>query len=87
MTSNKNLIIILAASLILLIAGTYYLSQVNQSPISEGERELQMLRKQSSSDETEDIESDLKDTDFEDLDNELMNIEAELNSTTEAETQ
>lgn len=84
MKPSKNLIIILAAGVILLSAWVYYMSQVNQASVSESEREFRQVTQQSSSDETGEIEEDLEATDFEDLDSELTDIEAELNSTTEA---
>ena len=86
MKANKNLLIILAAAAILLMASTYYMSQINRGALTESEREFRAVTQQSSSDETEEIEADLEDTDFEDLDKELLDIETELNSTTEAET-
>ncbi len=78
MTTNKNLLIILAAAAILLSVGVYYLSQVNQASEAEGARQFQEVSSQSSSDDTESIESDLDDTSFEDSDKELIDIEAEL---------
>lgn len=82
---NKNLLIILAAAVILLSAWVYYMSQVNQSTVSDSEREFRAVTQQSASDETEAIEKDLNETDFEDLDKELTDIEAELEA--EAQTQ
>ena len=78
MMANKNLIIILAATAILISASVYYLSQVNQASVNDTTREFQEVTKQSSSDDTESIESDLEDTSFEDSDKELLDIEAEL---------
>lgn len=87
MKPNKNLIIILAASVILISAWVYYMSQVNSVTVDDYRREFQKVTKQSSSDETEKIEEDLEDTDFDDLDTELQDIETEINLTDEAETQ
>lgn len=87
MKANKNLLIILAAAVILISAGVYYLSQVNQGAIVDSDRDFREITTQSSSDETEEIEKDLDETDFEDLDKELPDIETELNSTSEAESQ
>lgn len=78
MKPSKNLIIILAAGVILLSAWVYYMSQVNQASVSESEREFRQVTQQSSSDETGEIEEDLEATDFEDLDSELTDIEAEI---------
>jgi len=87
MKPSKNLIIILAASVILLSAWVYYMSQINSGTANDYQREFQSVTKQSASDDAEDIEKDLDETDFEGLDAELPGIEAELNSTGEAETQ
>ena len=87
MKLNKNLLIVLAAGAIILSAWTYYLSQANRSATTDPEREFAELTRQSSSDDTEEIEADLEETDFEDLDKELVDIETELNSTAEAKTQ
>lgn len=87
MKPSKNLIIILAASAILLSAWVYYLSQTNSAVVNDYQREFQKVTSQSSSDEADDIDKDLDETDFEELDSELLDIEAELNSTSEAETQ
>ncbi len=87
MKPSKNLIIVLAASVILLSAWVYYMSQSNKVSVDDYQREFQAVTKQSSSDDAEDIEEDLDETEFENLDTELLDIEAELNSTSEAETQ
>ena len=84
MKTNKNLLIILAAAVILISAWVYYMSQINMA-VSDSEREFRAVTQQSSSDETDAIEEDLEDTDFEDIDSELLDIETELNSTTESE--
>ena len=86
MKASKNLIILLAAAAILIMAWVIYLSQANQTPTQEAERELMEITKQSSSNETEAIETDLNETDFTQLDKDLLDIEAELTSTTEVET-
>lgn len=81
---SKNLLIALAASVILLVSGSYYLSQRNQATVSQDQ--FRAVTKQSSSDETEEIEKDLDETKFEGTDDDLLKLETELNSTVEAET-
>lgn len=86
MKPSRNLIIILASAVILLSAWVYYLSQAKTTMV-DYQREFQAVSKQSSSDDTKEIKSDLDDTNFDDLDTEVSGIEAELNATGEAETQ
>lgn len=85
MKPNRNLIVMLAAAVILITAGVYYLSQTANVAV-DYQREFQAVTKQSSSDDTEEIENDLDDTKFDDLDNELTGIEAELNASGEVKT-
>lgn len=86
MKANKNLIIILAATAILLSTWVYYLSQKNQMVQRSTVGQFPEVSQQSSSDEPAAIESDLIKTSFDDVDSDVLGIQTELNSTTEVET-
>lgn len=75
---SKNSLLILAAILVVLLAGTgYYLSK--NKPLEITPRDVTKLTTQSSSDDVDAIEKDLNQTDLADLDAELTDIEAEFN--------
>jgi hypothetical protein len=86
LVSKRNFLIFLAA---MLVVGFAYMgfSLYQQNVRSKGtpdvmyQKELQMMREQSQSDEVSEIENDLGETDLENVDQELDNIEAELNTT------
>jgi len=75
--SNKNIIIILA-SLIIVISVVLVLIQQNLNKPTGYEVEIKDLQTQSTSDDVNAIERDLLDTDLENLDSELLDIEKEL---------
>ncbi len=74
----KNTIIFLSGVLIMLLGVGFYLFKHNTSspPVPE---DVRVLLEISSSDELTVIEQELGDTDFTDLDKELLDIERELN--------
>lgn len=75
--SNKNTIIILA-SLVIVISVVLVLIQQNLNKPAGYEVEIKDLQTQSSSDDVNAIEKDLLDTNLENLDSELLEIEKEL---------
>ena len=82
LVSRKNFIIFLAA---ILVVGFAYmaLTLAQQSfktkrTLTVAEKEIQQINEQSTSDELEDIEKDLLETDLIDIDKELQDIEREL---------
>lgn len=77
--SNKNTLIILA-SFVMIIAVVLIYLQRNANKPKGYEAEIKQVQTQSASDDVNAIEKDLLDTDFEDLDTELQEIEKELNS-------
>jgi hypothetical protein len=76
---NELLFFALVALLFMFVMGyTLYNKRVN-APQLRYQKQVQDLEQQSSSDEVEAIEKDLLNTDFDSLDSELQEIEAELN--------
>ena len=75
--SNKNTIIILA-SLVIVISVVLVLIQQNLNKPAGYEVEIKDLQTQSTSDDVNAIEKDLLDTNLENLDSELLDIEKEL---------
>ncbi|HCR35729.1 hypothetical protein A2130_02920 [Candidatus Woesebacteria bacterium GWC2_33_12] len=76
---SKSIIVFLAI-LVLVLAGISYLFSTNTlTKPAKFEREITKIETVSESDETSDIETDLNETDLDNLDFELSNIEAELN--------
>lgn len=83
--SRKNFLLLLAALCVVLL-GYMALNLAQQrsrkhTPLTETDKEIQQIQSQSSSDEIEDIEKDLIDTDLIDIDRELQDIEDELEAT------
>ncbi|MBI4153392.1 hypothetical protein HY503_00110 [Candidatus Woesebacteria bacterium] len=74
---SKNSLLILALLALIILASAGYLLSKKSLEISP---EITRLNSQSSSDEVDAIEKDLEETDFNDLDAELTDIEAELNA-------
>ena len=74
-----NFLIILAISIGVAITLIFYMRSLKPK-ITSDELEIQSISQQSSSDETEEIEKDLGNTDLSELDRELFNIEKELNA-------
>lgn len=83
MKQSKNLIIVLAAGVILISAWVYYMSQRNQMGKTSRFPEI---TEQSSSDSPAAIEQDLNKTSFDGVDSDVLGIQTELNSTTGAQT-
>jgi hypothetical protein len=75
--SNKNIIIILA-SLLIVISVVLALIQQNSDKPTDYEVEIKDLQTQSTSDAVNAIEEDLLDTNLENIDSELLDIEKEL---------
>lgn len=79
--SRKNFLIFLAAILVVAL-GFMALSSTqrskNQRILTESEKEIQQIQKQSNSDEVTSIEKDLNETDLIDIDKELQDIEKDL---------
>jgi hypothetical protein len=82
LVSRKNFILFLAA---ILVAGFAYMALTlaqqsfkTKSTLTMAEKEIQQIKEQSTSDELEDIEKDLLETDLIDIDKELQDIEKEL---------
>jgi len=73
-----NFLIILVIALGVAITLIFYMRSLKPK-ITSDELEIQSISQQSSSDETEEIEKDLENTDLSELDRELFNIEKELN--------
>lgn len=79
LVSRKNFLLLLAAVLVVamgLMAMMLY--QTPKAPVTY-EQQLQQLQTQSQSDQVRDIERDLKESNFNDVDRELQDIETELN--------
>ena len=78
--SKKNFLLILAAGLVVALA---IMAMSTRRTVTETasnyDTELTNIQTQSESDELEEIEADLNDTDFESIDNELDSLERELN--------
>lgn len=75
---SKNLIIAIFALAVIGLTGMW-LVIYQQNKVLEGlDQKTLMLTKQSTSDEPEEIEEDLEDTELESLDQELADIEREL---------
>ena len=80
--SKRNIILTLAAALVILTAYAAvktYRKPAELTPVTY-EEQMAKLDTQSESDSTESIEADLGNTDLENLDSELQDIEMELNS-------
>lgn len=76
---NKLVISLLAILVLALGLLAYVMSQSNMGITKNYEREIERVETISESDETETIEEDLDNTDFENIDAEINLIEAELN--------
>ena len=76
-TGNKNIIILLA-SVVIVISVVLILMQKGFPKKTDYEVEIMKLQTQASSDNVEAIEKDLLNTDLENLDYELQDIEKEL---------
>ena len=76
---HKSLIVVLAAALIIILGGLAYLLSsgklISSIPF---EREVAQYETMSASDELDAIETDLNNTELENLDKELVDIQAEL---------
>lgn len=86
LTSNKNIIILLAALLVvafafmaLVLLPKKRVSVPKKQTRTGYEQEIDQIETQSTSDTVESIEADLGETDLSDLDRELQDIENELN--------
>lgn len=75
--SNKNTIIVLASLIIVISVVLVLIQQTFNKPASY-EVEVKELQTQSTSDDVNAIEEDLLDTNLENLDSELLEIEKEL---------
>lgn len=73
-----NSMIILAAVLVLVAGVTAYLLSLYNNRQPTFEEAVTKVETQSQSTKTEDIEKDLEETDFSELDKEVVEIEAEL---------
>ena len=81
---KQNFIIFLAALLVVALGFmTLTLSKwpKSQKTITDSEKEIKLIQKQSGSDDVNDIEKDLNDTNLIDIDKELQYIENEVNTT------
>lgn len=76
---NKLVISLLAILVLALGLLAYVMSQSNMGITKNYEREIKKVETISESDETETIEEDLDNTDFENIDAEISLIEAKLN--------
>lgn len=76
---NKLVISLLAILVFVLGLFAYVMTNSNMGTEKNYEREITKVETISESDEVDDIESDLEDTDFENIDSEISLIEAELN--------
>jgi hypothetical protein len=82
------LIGILALVMLMTLGGLYIWSErqhmasddtvVQEEPVDEDDEQTQRLQQQGASDDLDEIEQDLDDTDLDDLDREMTQIEAEL---------
>jgi uncharacterized membrane protein YgaE (UPF0421/DUF939 family) len=75
---NGNFLIILVIAIGVAVTLIFYMRGLKPKMTSD-ELELQNITKQSSSDEMDEIENDLENTDLTELDRELESIESELN--------
>lgn len=78
MKSKTFLLILAACAVVILGVVGYVLSTGKYQDVANYKNEIRNIQSQSSSDETESIEKDLNETSFDDLDKELLEIEAEL---------
>ncbi len=81
---KQNFIIFLAALLVVALGFmTLTLSKwpKSQKTLTDSEKEIKLIQKQSGSDDVNDIEKDLNDTNLIDIDKELQYIENEVNTT------
>lgn len=77
---SRNLMMILAGVLVVAMGIMAYLTYTNFGKGAKiPDEATQELEVQGTSSEVSDIEKDLEETNFEDLDKEVVNIEAELN--------
>ncbi|KKQ52737.1 hypothetical protein A2865_04190 [Candidatus Woesebacteria bacterium RIFCSPHIGHO2_01_FULL_39_17] len=82
LVSRKNFLIFLAAILVVAL-GFMALTLAKQQKLpttNTYQREITKMQSQSDSDRVNDIENDLNETDFSDVDKELQDIDKELNS-------
>ena len=83
LVSRKNFLLALAA--ILVVAMGYMAlalsKQSRKSEPSSFEQEIRRFNSQSSSDDVNDIQKDLSETELDNLDKEVQDIDAELNAT------
>jgi NADH:ubiquinone oxidoreductase subunit D len=77
---KKNTLLILAISVLILIAIIFYQLKLRGVLTPNFNKEINMLRSQSTSTEVGDIEKDLNETDLSNVDSELEDIEKELNT-------
>jgi hypothetical protein len=76
---HKTLIVVLAAALIIILGGlAYLLSSGKLTSSIPFEREVAQYETMSESDELDAIETDLNNTELQNLDKELVDIQAEL---------
>ena len=76
--NSKNFLLILAAIAVVGLATMAYVVYQQDLVLKDLDKATLTLSKQSTSTETESIESDLESTDFENLDQELSEIDKEL---------
>ena len=76
--NSKNFLLILAAIVVVGLATMAYVVYQQDLVLKDLDKATLTLSKQSTSTETESIESDLETTDFENLDQELSEIDKEL---------
>lgn len=83
--SKKNFFIILAGFVVIVlsiavISAARKVKKTKEPSPTTFEQEIRQLQTQSISDETNDIEKDLKETDFSNIDKELQDIEDQFNA-------
>ncbi len=81
LVSRKNFIILLAA--ILIVGLGFFAINTSKKGVklpSESDKEIKQIQTQSKSDNLEDIEKDLQNTDLNNIDKELSDIEKEINT-------
>lgn len=76
--SRKNELMVLAAFVVVILIVMGFSIYRSNSPLPQGDGQTTKLTSQSNSTEIAEIEKDVMDTDLEDLDQELLEIEAEL---------
>lgn len=78
---NKSIISLLAILVLVLGVFAYLLSTKSLVSKDTFDKQVDSVESVSNSDDVEEIEKDLDDTEIEDIDSEMMQIEAELDST------